>query len=122
MKSASWLTGLSILGGLWLILSPAIVGFPAPHSHHIWTASLALATIFGGLFVVLGVVGLTGFYASVVPKRLHMSRQPTPQTPLPEPSPLREKPRAVATPVQNQDDTDALLNELMRRLLHDGPA
>lgn len=129
MKTASWLSGASIIGGLWVMLSPVIVGFSASNPHHPWTASMDIATVFGGLLIIAGLVGMVGFYAAMAAK----APQPVPVTgagpeTLQPQRPRREEVRrpthspqspASAPASPKADDTDALLNELMHRLLND---
>ncbi len=128
MKLASWFSGLSIAGGLWVMLSPAIDGFAGTSAHHPWTAPSEIATILGALLVLLGIAGLAGFYAAMVahpPKVAQNPPRPLPGTPRREerrpsaPTPTRAAAPQGAQAQTAPQDTDALLNELMHRLLNE---
>lgn len=124
MKAAGWLSSLSVLGGLWVMLSPAIVGFSSTDPTHPWTVPVKIAMILGGLLVIFGITGLIGFYAAGIAKVPAPGVQVSGVQPTVQKSDSRRPVKNSAPPIAKpapttSQDTDELLNELMHRLLAD---
>ncbi len=124
MKAAAWFSSLSVLGGVWVMLSPAIVGFSTTVPTHPWTIPVKISMILGGLLVILGIAGLIGFYAAGVAKIATPGVQVIGPQPTVKKSgrdgPAKNADNSTAKPAaKTSQDTDDLLNELMHRLLAD---
>lgn len=62
MKVASWISVVGLLGGVWTIVSPYLVGF-APKSGNPWTGIVLGTDILGVLIILASIVGLAGFWS-----------------------------------------------------------
>ncbi|MCL5116925.1 MAG: hypothetical protein M1272_07230 [Firmicutes bacterium] len=61
MKLGTWMSIVSILAGVWVILSPYMVGFAPKHGNP-WTGIVLGTTILGALMILASLVGLIGFW------------------------------------------------------------
>lgn len=61
MKRATWLSILGLLGGVWIMLAPAIVGYAPKHGNP-WPGVVLGPDVLGALVIVAAIVGLAGFW------------------------------------------------------------
>jgi hypothetical protein len=61
MKGGTILNLLGLLGGVWVILSPYVVGFAPTHGNP-WSGVVLGTDILGALVIVASIVGLAGFW------------------------------------------------------------
>ena len=78
MKVGTWLHVLALLGAIWAILAPVMLGYAPKHGDP-WSGLILGTTILASLIILATIVGLVGFWGIFL-KRLTAK-------PLPEPDP-----------------------------------
>ncbi len=63
MKRGVSLSGVTVLGGIWIGIAPFWLGY-APKTGPVWTSVVAVSVWLGLLIVVAGLMGLVGFWAA----------------------------------------------------------
>lgn len=131
MTRGTALSGLTILGGIWIGTAPFWLGY-APTHGPAWTPVVALSVWLGAVIAVAGLVGLLGFWAGGLGElERQLRRRPlppvnaAPQTPDPaEEPPARTRPRPEAGVVDPDADLQALLDRVLkdRSLAADKPS
>ena len=61
MRGASWISAIALLAGVWVAVSPFVLGFSHP-VHQLWPASILGTVILGGVVAVVALAGLIGFW------------------------------------------------------------
>ncbi|PSR35193.1 MAG: hypothetical protein C7B46_01935 [Sulfobacillus benefaciens] len=61
MRGDSWISSIALLAGIWVAVSPFVVGFSHP-VHKLWPASILGPVILGGIVAVISLAGLVGFW------------------------------------------------------------
>ncbi len=61
MKLGNWMSVIGILGGIWVIVSPYLVGF-APRHGNPWTGMVVGTDVLGALIILASLIGLMGFW------------------------------------------------------------
>ncbi len=61
MKLGSWMSFIGLMAGIWVIVSPYLVGF-APTYGNPWSGMVVGTDILGILIILASLVGLVGFW------------------------------------------------------------
>jgi len=61
MKMGTWMSLIGFLAGIWVMLSPYLVGFAPTHGNP-WTGMVLGTDILGALMTLASLVGLVGFW------------------------------------------------------------
>lgn len=61
MKGGTIFSIIGLLGGVWVILSPYLVGFAPTHGNP-WSGIVLGTDILGALVILASIVGLAGFW------------------------------------------------------------
>ncbi len=77
MKTGTWLHLVAILGGIWAILAPALIGYAPKHGDP-WSGLILSTTILASLIIITAIVGLVGFWGLFL-KRLTAKPVPEPE-------------------------------------------
>jgi hypothetical protein len=124
MKSGVSLSGLTVLGGIWIGIAPFWLGY-APKHGPVWTPVVAVSVWLGLIIVAAGLIGLIGFWAGGLAEldrqwRRRSSRPAgvaSPAAAPPQAPPARALP--ASDPPGAENDPDAQLQALMDRVLKD---
>ncbi|MCY0877666.1 MAG: hypothetical protein OWU84_01795 [Firmicutes bacterium] len=70
MKMGTWMSLIGFLAGIWVMLSPYLVGFAPTHGNP-WTGMVLGTDILGAVIALASLVGLVGFWGIALK---HMTR------------------------------------------------
>lgn len=61
MKLASWLNIIGLLGGVWIVVAPYVVGYGPAHGNP-WSGAILGIDIMAALVILASLAGLAGFW------------------------------------------------------------
>ncbi|HBQ95143.1 MAG: hypothetical protein M1294_12705 [Firmicutes bacterium] len=61
MKFGNWMSVLGLVAGIWVIVSPYLVGFAPTHGNP-WTGIVLGTDILGILIILASIIGLIGYW------------------------------------------------------------
>lgn len=120
MKGGFFLSVTAVLGGVWVGISPFLVGFPPKHGP--WTAAVTTSVWIGAAIVFAGLVGLIAFAAGSL-GHLNRVRQARSQGAVAIDVPAEREPVSdsgeAAPKLDAVEDPDEALRTLVDRVLQD---
>jgi len=122
MTRGAALSGLTVLGGIWIGTAPFWLGY-APSHGSAWTPIVALSVWLGLAVVIAGLVGLIGFWAgglAELDRKLRHRPSPSVNAASPRPDAGDEPAaRSRPEPAVAERDPDAQLQALLDQVLKD---
>ncbi|MDA8207107.1 MAG: hypothetical protein M0Z36_13655 [Thermaerobacter sp.] len=65
MKLGTWLMVVALLGGMWVIVAPYIIGYGPKHGNP-WAGGIVGVDVLAALVIVAALAGLAGFWRAVL--------------------------------------------------------
>ncbi len=130
MKGSVGLSGLAVLGGIWIGIAPFWVGY-APKHGSVFTGATALSVWMGAIIVVAGLIGLVGYWAGGLGETVRRLREFEKEQRWQKRRAgagaknaevnmaVAAEPETIPDPVDGEEDTEAKLQELVDRVLKD---